>query len=48
MKDGRELSTSGGNYFGKPNSRLRGRRFRSNEEVEIAFREWLRIQEPDF
>jgi hypothetical protein len=25
-----------------------GRRFHSNEEVQMAVREWLRVQEPDF
>jgi hypothetical protein len=24
------------------------RRFHSNEEVEMAVREWMRMQEPDF
>jgi hypothetical protein len=27
---------------------LGGRRFHSFEEVEMAVREWLRMQEPDF
>jgi hypothetical protein len=36
------------NLFGPLKQHLRGRRFHSEEEVEMAVRDWLRMQEPDF
>jgi hypothetical protein len=33
---------------GKPTSHLGGSWLHNNEEVKIAFREWLRIQKPTF
>jgi hypothetical protein len=34
--------------FGPLKQHLKGRRFHSNEEVEMAVRKWLRVQQPGF
>jgi hypothetical protein len=34
--------------FGPLKEQLAGRRFHSNEEVEMAVSEWLGMQQPDF
>jgi len=48
LKSGFERRTIGETEFEPLNQRFVGRRFYSNEGVEIAIREWLRLQNPDF
>jgi hypothetical protein len=48
LKGGFERRTSGETEFEPLNQRFVGRRFHGNEGVEIAIREWLRLQSPDF
>ena len=48
MKGDCERSTSRGTKFEPLNQRCGGRRFDSNKGGEMAVREWLRLQNPDF
>ena len=47
IKDVYDHCTSDGNDFGKPTSHYGGNLLYSDEEVEMAVRECLRIQDPD-